>query len=279
MSKWTFERFAEFDNFAMSDGFFTDFREAIVFDVETTGIDVENDRIVSLAAVNVSLAAVKVDFTKEGTHEFHGIYSVMNPGILIPKSATKIHGISNEDVNDKLPFRDYAEETLKFFGDMPIISHNVEFDVKILNRELIRAGYKPLQNRAFCTMKAMNRIFNDLEGRRLFAKWLTLGEAASYFDIEGRSSSTHKASEDVRITLEIAAQIRGHDNNASFSLRLAYATVKGFHKLVLNSASVILPRDKYRNKLKDAGNVPARKTLWAKIFFLVFSFFVLTGNC
>jgi len=66
-------------NFTMGDSLFTGFREAIVFDVETTGIDVENDRI-------VSLAAVKVDFTKEGDQEFHGIYSVMNPGILIPSS-------------------------------------------------------------------------------------------------------------------------------------------------------------------------------------------------
>lgn len=272
MSKWTFERFVEFDNFAMSDGFFTDFREAIVFDVETTGLDIENDRI-------VSLAAVKVDFTKTGTHEFQGIYSVMNPDILIPKDATRIHGISNEDVKGKLPFREYVEEILEFFGDMPIVSHNVEFDSQILNRELIRSGFKPLKNRVFCTMKAMNRVLNNLEERPLYAKWLSLREAAKYFGIKGRSSSIHKASEDVRIIIEVASQIWEHDNNSSFSLNLAYSIVKGFHRLVLSIASVVLPRDKYRKNLKDAGNVLVRKTLWAKIFFLLFAFLVLTGNC
>jgi len=143
-----------------------------------------------------------------------------------------------------LPFTEYAEETLKFFGDMPVISYNVDFDVTILNRELIRAGFRPLKNRVYCTMKAMNRMLKDLEGRPLSAKWLSLKEAAQYFGIKGRSSSTHKASEDVRITLEVSYQIWVHDNN-----------------------------------LKGAGNATASTVPWAKILFLIFAFFVFIGYC
>ena len=70
-------------------------RPLVVFDLETTGVNVTHDRI-----VEICLLKVFPDFREEIR-----TYRV-NPGIPIPAGATAVHGISNADVADKPSFKE-----------------------------------------------------------------------------------------------------------------------------------------------------------------------------
>ena len=81
------------------------FDDAVVVDVETTGLDPQSDRIVSVALIRSSFDVLKGDL-----NGLHGetMDALVNPQRRIPKQASRIHGISDEDVSDKSPFSDVA---------------------------------------------------------------------------------------------------------------------------------------------------------------------------
>ena len=69
-------------------------RPIVFFDLETTGIDVQKDRI-----VQISLIKIYPDKREEV------LTYLINPGMPIPAGATAIHGITNEDVKDMPNFK------------------------------------------------------------------------------------------------------------------------------------------------------------------------------
>ena len=107
-----------------------------VFDTETTGTNVNKDRIVELGA------AYFVGGEPGNTHRMR-----INPGQPIPAEATRIHGISDDDVRDKPTFEVIAERfvdhlTGKICGDeqLVLVGYNgAGFDAPIVNKELERA--------------------------------------------------------------------------------------------------------------------------------------------
>ena len=75
----------------------------VFFDLETTGINVSKDRIVELAMLKVM---------PNGSTEKK--VEVINPTIPIPEEAAMIHGIRDEDVQNKPSFKDIAKNLSKF---------------------------------------------------------------------------------------------------------------------------------------------------------------------
>ncbi|MBI3481757.1 MAG: 3'-5' exonuclease, partial [Bacteroidetes bacterium] len=69
------------------------------FDIEATGVNVANDRI-------IEIAVIKVLPNGEIQHKTN----LLNPTIPIPAESTMIHGISNEDVKDKPTFKEVARD-------------------------------------------------------------------------------------------------------------------------------------------------------------------------
>ncbi|XWO14124.1 DNA polymerase III PolC-type [Candidatus Hepatincola sp. Pdp] len=102
----------------------------ILLDVETTGLNANgSDKIVEIACIEL----LDDNFGKE----FH---FYLNPEREIPFEATKVHGITNEKVQDCPVFEHIVEDLLTFIGDSPIIAHNAEFDRGFVNAELMRCG-------------------------------------------------------------------------------------------------------------------------------------------
>ena len=111
------------------------------FDTETTGIDVDNDRI-------VTAALVRRDET--GTH----IRSwLINPGIDIPEAASAIHGVSSNmrartARQPKQALEEIASELAQAFRDgVPVVAYNATFDLCLLDAELRRHKLKTLPDR------------------------------------------------------------------------------------------------------------------------------------
>ena len=105
-------------------------RPLIVVDTETTGTDPVTDRI-------VQLGYVRIDTDGEVTEKEMNF----NPGQPIPPDATKVHGISNLDVEVSPTFRSMAAELASTLeGDL--VGYNVKFDAKILWYEFRSAEVK-----------------------------------------------------------------------------------------------------------------------------------------
>lgn len=186
---------------------FDGLNEAVVIDVETTGLKPEEDRIVSLAAIRVGFPLLLEEKGKTETDYFS--VPLINPGKPIPKSASRIHGIRNQDVKGKESFADIAQAARDFIGERAIVGHNVAFDKAFLEAEFRRAGVASLnKNRSYCTMKRLARIQQELG---IDATRPKLEDAAKMVGVPGRKGKPHGALEDAAIALRIAKILHLYD--------------------------------------------------------------------
>lgn len=109
------------------------------FDTETTGVDVENDRIVTACVVQL-----------DGSHPVQAANWVADPGIEIPEAAAKVHGYSTERARaEGRPAGEVIEELVTalsavVLSGIPVVAMNAPFDLTILDREARRHGIQPL---------------------------------------------------------------------------------------------------------------------------------------
>ena len=102
---------------------------ALVLDLETTGLDVKNDRVVQVGAIDMR----GIDLSEELL-----INQLVNPGIPIPASSTDIHHISDAHVNDAPSFNEIADTLCNAMKGKVIIGQHIAFDLAILKREFAR---------------------------------------------------------------------------------------------------------------------------------------------
>jgi len=111
-----------------------------VFDLETTGIDVETCRIVS-ATVAVLGEGGEVEQRRDW---------LLDPGVDIPAGATNVHGITTEHavVNGQNAAEGIAEIVAALRAHLadglPVVAYNAPYDLTLLNREAMRHGIAPL---------------------------------------------------------------------------------------------------------------------------------------
>ncbi len=183
---------------------FRGFDEAVIVDVETTGLDEGKDRIVSVAMIRTSFGILKCD--SEGL-EIDPVFSLVNPKRNIPARTSVVHGIYGRDVRDAPPFSDLAEQLRDFVGGRPVIAHNLPFDKRFLDAEFRRAGVKPLlRNKKYCTMQRFRDFNHGIQ------KGSRLEDAAKALRLEGRSGNIHDAAEDAMLALRIAKVFFMMDN-------------------------------------------------------------------
>lgn len=109
------------------------------FDLETTGVDVETDRIVTATVVQVG-----------GGQPVAPADWLANPGIDIPDAAAKVHGITTDHARDKgRPAAEVVADVLAALGQVisagvPVVAMNARFDLTMLDREAARYGLPPL---------------------------------------------------------------------------------------------------------------------------------------
>ncbi|MFH1522198.1 MAG: 3'-5' exonuclease [Patescibacteria group bacterium] len=102
----------------------------IIFDIETTGLALSQDRIVQLAYIKI---------WREGKVKKEDL--IFNPEIEISAEATEIHGIKDKDVQGKPRFKDKANELWETFNDCYYSGFNImNFDLPMIKREFIRVG-------------------------------------------------------------------------------------------------------------------------------------------
>ena len=152
-------------------------------DLETTGINVVTDRIVEIAIVKVFPDGKEEIKTKR-----------VNPTIPIPAEATAIHGISNEDVQNELPFKDIARSIANFLEGCDFAGYNSnKFDFPLLAEEFLRAEVDfDMHKRKFIDVQT---IFHKMEQRTLVA--------AYKFYCQKPLEDAHSAMADTKATYEV----------------------------------------------------------------------------
>jgi len=155
----------------------------IFFDLETTGIDVVNDRIVEISYLKIH---------PDGREDVRTMR--INPTIPIDPKATEIHGISDNDVKDAPKFKEVAQTLANTFEGCDIAGFNSnKFDLPLLAEEFLRSGIDfDLKKRKFIDVQV---IFHKMEQRTL--------SAAYKFYCEKDLENAHSAEADARATYEI----------------------------------------------------------------------------
>jgi len=163
------------------------------FDLETTGINVSQDRILEIAVIKVMPNG---ELIKKS--------NVINPTIPILPESTAIHGISNEDVKDKPTFKEVAKEYAKFFEGADLAGFNIlKFDVPVLVEEFLRADVEFDYSRK--KLIDAQKIFHMMEKRNL--------SAAFKFYCDKDMTDAHSAEADTQATMEVLfAQIERYEN-------------------------------------------------------------------
>lgn len=136
----------------------------LALDTETTGIDPETDRIVTVAIGRSQRAG---DWTLIED-------SLVNPGIPIPAEATKVHGITDEQAAEGSPPAEVLESVHEILTQaverhIPVVAHNAPFDLTLLDREMRRHLSTPLPSGLIVldTLALFRRFDFTTGGRKL----------------------------------------------------------------------------------------------------------------
>ncbi len=168
-------------------------RPLATFDLETTGVNVAEDRIVEISIIKLN---------PDGSEET--LTELVNPEIPIPAEAAAVHGITNEKVADKPTIKELAPKIVEFIGDADLSGYNcLKFDVPLLMEEFLRNDVDfSMKNRKVVDVQ---NIFHKMEQRTLVA--------AYKFYCNGDLTDAHSAEADTRATLEVLkAQVEKYED-------------------------------------------------------------------
>lgn len=161
-------------------------RPLIVFDLETTGLDLVRDRIIQISYIKVMPSG-----------EEERVNMLVNPGKHIPQEVTELTGISDDDVKDAPSFKDVAPRLNENMAGCDFAGYNSNhFDVPMLAEEFLRAGID--FDFSKCRLIDAQTIFHKMERRNL---------AAAYKFYCGRKMeddfTAHRADEDTEATYRV----------------------------------------------------------------------------
>ena len=155
----------------------------VFFDLETTGTNINSDRIVEICYLKVY---------PNGNEESRTLR--INPEMHIPEAASAVHGIFDNDVADCPTFKDVAKKIAADIEGCDLAGFNSNrFDIPVLAEEFLRAGVDiDLKKRKFVDVQV---IYHKLEQRTL--------SAAYKFYCDKNLEDAHTAEADTRATYEV----------------------------------------------------------------------------
>lgn len=118
----------------------------VALDVETTGFDPQKDDLIEVGVIKFTPQKVLDTFE-----------ALINPGQPIPAMVTHITGIKDEFLVSAPSFSEVAPDLLKFIEGIPIVGHNINFDISFL-----KAKGLPIPNPLYDTLDLASILFPSL---------------------------------------------------------------------------------------------------------------------
>ncbi len=172
------------------------------FDTETTGVDVETDRIVSAALVVQDAPGSRPRVTRW----------LVNPGVPVPAGATRVHGLTEEHLqrNGRWP-APVMHEVAQALAEQarvgrPVVVMNAPFDLTLLDRELRRHRASSLSRWFERTpLLVLDPWVLDKHLDRYRKGRRTLSDLCAYYEVP--LEGAHEAAADAVAALEVARAV------------------------------------------------------------------------
>jgi DNA polymerase-3 subunit epsilon len=200
----------------------------IVLDTETTGLSPDKgDRVVEIGCVEL--------INHVPTSNTFQVY--LNPEREMDEGAQRIHGLTNEFLQDKPKFEAIAEDFISYIGESKIIAHNATFDINFLNSELSRLNKAKIsQERVIDTLKIAREKYPGARN--------SLDALCKRFFVDNSNRKLHGALLDSELLAEVYLELIGGKEPA-----LALAEEARTHKLP-EKELIIKASIKRENELK-----------------------------
>ena len=158
-------------------------RPLCFFDLETTGINITNDRIVEIAILKLN-----------PDEKIEKKVWLVNPEMLIPKEVSEIHGITNDKVADAPTFKEISKTIYNFIKGSDLAGYNSDrFDIPLLMEEFLRSEID-FETKNLRTIDVQT-IFHKMEQRNL--------TAALKFYCDKKLENAHSAMVDTQATYDV----------------------------------------------------------------------------
>ncbi|MEU0979099.1 3'-5' exonuclease [Streptomyces griseus] len=167
------------------------------FDLETTGVDTETDRIVTACVVMLG-----------GKHPTQATTWLANPGVEIPEGAAKVHGITTEVARaEGQPAGQVVEQIIAelaqaSYAGIPIVIMNASFDLTLLDREAERHRVHPLTGEGRSNLRVVDPRILDRQVDRYRSGKRTLTHLCQHYDV--RLDAAHSADADAVAACRVA---------------------------------------------------------------------------
>ena len=169
-------------------------RDYIAFDLETTGLDAEQDYIIEIGALKVRNGKVCDRFM-----EF------VKPPIAIPKQITNITGITDAMLTCARETEDIIRDFASFCEDFVLVGHNIMFDYKFMKKYMTFHSC-PFEKQGIDTLKIARKVHKDMESK-------SLGTLCAYYNVTNQAA--HRAYHDALATAKIY-HMMAHDFEALY---------------------------------------------------------------
>jgi len=173
----------------------------VVLDTETTGLNAGlGDRIIELGCIEILNR-------RASDNHFH---RYVNPERRSEEGALKVHGITQEFLEDKPKFREIAAEFLEYIRGAELVIHNAAFDVEFLNLELARIGQPPIEEHCAAVVDSLKLARELHPGRKN-----SLDALCERYQVDNAHRTLHGALLDAALLAEVyLAMTRGQDSLA-----------------------------------------------------------------
>lgn len=172
----------------------------IALDLETTGFDLEKDKITEVAAVKFDNKTIIDTFQ-----------TLINADIMIPDTVAIITGITNDMLKNAPGFEDISETLKTFVGENAIIGHNIQFDLSFLEKH----GLK-FENKIIDTYELVRVLFPSESS-------YALDMLSLRWDFKHRCK--HRALDDCFAVTELFAKIMEKIKTIPLHLRPVYSEI------------------------------------------------------
>ena len=231
----------------------------IVLDTETTGLDPKlGDRIIEIGCVEILSRSISEAY-------FH---AYMNPERDIDIGATRIHGITLEDLAAKPKFAAIAREFLDYVRGAELIIHNADFDVEFLDAELARAGLGKLRDHVAKITDTLIEAKELHPGRKN-----SLDALCERYFVNNANRTLHGALLDARLLAECYLAMTRGQESLMMELEAPAAAAAAAAGLILDVSKLIVQRataeelaahEQYLDALEKQAKAPS---LWRRLYF------------
>lgn len=127
----------------------------VVLDLEMTGLNPKNDKVIEIAAVKVRNGEIVDTYS-----------TLVNPQVKISERITELTGITNEMVVDGADMDDAMQKLIDFVGDEIIVGHNIRFDYSFMKQWAVNNKI-PLELKAYDTLKLSRSLLPPAVSKKL----------------------------------------------------------------------------------------------------------------